>query len=291
MEVFELASPLGMAARRVTMPIVLEELAGRLAGGTAQRAEPGLAGKVAARDGRRQRHRRRRLPPARRGGCKVVVVDAVRGAGGGRRGRPRRVARRRPPTSPPRRAWRPTRAAAVERFGRIDLYHLNAGIGGSRSPFPDIEIDDFDRVMDVNVRGVFLGLRAAFRQFEAAGERWGDRHDGVDLLVRRRRRSRPLPREQARDRRAHAVGGGLRRPARRSASTRSRRASSRRTCSASRRDDQGGPSGDVGAGAARADAARGHPRRGCRCSSPSCSATTPRSSPAASTPSTAAPAP
>ncbi len=54
---------------------------------------------------------------------------------------------------------------AVERFGRIDLHHLNAGIPGSPAPFEELSLDDFDRVLDVNLRGVFLGLRAAFRQF------------------------------------------------------------------------------------------------------------------------------
>jgi NAD(P)-dependent dehydrogenase (short-subunit alcohol dehydrogenase family) len=56
-------------------------------------------------------------------------------------------------------------AAAVERFGRVDLYHLNAGIAGERELFPDVAADDFDRVLAVNVRGVFLGLREAFRQY------------------------------------------------------------------------------------------------------------------------------
>ena len=59
--------------------------------------------------------------------------------------------------------------AAVTRFGRIDLHHLNAGIFGSFAALPDISVDDFDRVMNVNVRGQFLGLRAAFRQFAAQG--------------------------------------------------------------------------------------------------------------------------
>jgi NAD(P)-dependent dehydrogenase (short-subunit alcohol dehydrogenase family) len=57
--------------------------------------------------------------------------------------------------------------AAVERFGRVDLHHLNAGISGTLSPIPEIAADEFDAVMAVNVRGVFLGLRAAFRQFAA----------------------------------------------------------------------------------------------------------------------------
>lgn len=55
--------------------------------------------------------------------------------------------------------------AAVSRFGRVDLHHLNAGIAGSLAALPDLAVGEFDRVMAVNVRGVFLGIRAAFRQF------------------------------------------------------------------------------------------------------------------------------
>ena len=58
---------------------------------------------------------------------------------------------------------------AVNEFGHVDLHHLNAGIFGRFANLPDIEVTDFDRVMDVNVRGQFLGLRAAFRQFRAQG--------------------------------------------------------------------------------------------------------------------------
>ena len=59
--------------------------------------------------------------------------------------------------------------AAVERFGRVDLHHLNAGIPGSFAALPELSVYEFDRVMAVNVRGVFLGVRAAFRQFAAQG--------------------------------------------------------------------------------------------------------------------------
>jgi NAD(P)-dependent dehydrogenase (short-subunit alcohol dehydrogenase family) len=54
---------------------------------------------------------------------------------------------------------------AVSTFGRLDLYHLNAGIFGSFVALPDLTVAEFDRVMSVNVRGQFLGLRAAFRQY------------------------------------------------------------------------------------------------------------------------------
>jgi NAD(P)-dependent dehydrogenase (short-subunit alcohol dehydrogenase family) len=59
--------------------------------------------------------------------------------------------------------------AALDRFGRVDLHHLNAGIPGPLDRIPDLVAADFDRVMAVNVRGVFLGLRAAFRQYSAQG--------------------------------------------------------------------------------------------------------------------------
>ena len=64
-------------------------------------------------------------------------------------------------------------AAAIERFARIDLHHLNAGVFGSFAALPDLSVDDFDRVMNVNVRGQFLGLRAAFRQYAAQGDEHG----------------------------------------------------------------------------------------------------------------------
>src|SRR5689334_8727001 len=35
--------------------------------------------------------------------------------------------------------------AAVARFGRIDLHHLNAGIPGSFALLPDLGADDFDK--------------------------------------------------------------------------------------------------------------------------------------------------
>ena len=49
--------------------------------------------------------------------------------------------------------------AAVERWGGLDIFLANAGIEGNISPIPDYPIDIFDRVMAVNVRGVWLGLK------------------------------------------------------------------------------------------------------------------------------------
>lgn len=55
--------------------------------------------------------------------------------------------------------------AALSSFGRVDLHHLNAGIFGEFAALPDLGVDQFERVIDVNVVGPFLGLRAAFRQY------------------------------------------------------------------------------------------------------------------------------
>ncbi len=49
--------------------------------------------------------------------------------------------------------------AAVNRWGGIDALLANAGIEGTLSFITDYPIDVFDRVMAVNVRGVWLGIK------------------------------------------------------------------------------------------------------------------------------------
>ena len=49
--------------------------------------------------------------------------------------------------------------AALERFGRIDCFFDNAGVEGVVSPFLDYPEDVYDRVMAVNAKGVWLGLK------------------------------------------------------------------------------------------------------------------------------------
>ncbi|HEY0060704.1 MAG TPA: SDR family NAD(P)-dependent oxidoreductase [Telluria sp.] len=55
-------------------------------------------------------------------------------------------------------------AAAVARFGRIDVWINNAGVGAI-GRFEDIPIEDHARVVDVNLKGVIYGSHAALRQF------------------------------------------------------------------------------------------------------------------------------
>ena len=60
-------------------------------------------------------------------------------------------------------------AGAVARFGGIDAFFNNAGIEGAVAPLADYPEDVFDRVMAVNVKGVWLGLRAVFPAMRARG--------------------------------------------------------------------------------------------------------------------------
>ena len=60
-------------------------------------------------------------------------------------------------------------AGAVARFGRIDVMVNNAGIGFVMKPLLETSAADWDRVLDVNLKGAFLASKAAARQFIAQG--------------------------------------------------------------------------------------------------------------------------
>jgi NAD(P)-dependent dehydrogenase (short-subunit alcohol dehydrogenase family) len=49
--------------------------------------------------------------------------------------------------------------ATVGAFGTIDVFYNNAGIEGDITPIPKYSLETFRRVLDVNVVGVFLGLK------------------------------------------------------------------------------------------------------------------------------------
>ena len=49
--------------------------------------------------------------------------------------------------------------AAVDKFGTIDVFYNNAGIEGDIAPITKYSLERFRRVLDVNVVGVFLGMK------------------------------------------------------------------------------------------------------------------------------------
>ena len=62
-----------------------------------------------------------------------------------------------------------TLASTVKDFGRVDGLFANAGRGGTGTPFVDTSLEDWRKVMAVNLDGVFLCLREASRQLISQG--------------------------------------------------------------------------------------------------------------------------
>ncbi len=57
---------------------------------------------------------------------------------------------------------------AVSRFGRLDVLINNAGIGPI-SLLDDLRVEDWEAMIDVNIRGVLYGIAAALPVFRAQG--------------------------------------------------------------------------------------------------------------------------
>lgn len=57
----------------------------------------------------------------------------------------------------------------LETFGRLDAFINNAGVEGVVAPIEDYPEAEFDKVMGVNVRGVFLGMKYAIPALRQSG--------------------------------------------------------------------------------------------------------------------------
>jgi len=64
-------------------------------------------------------------------------------------------------------------AATVETFGRVDMLFNNAGHGPPRRPLEDLPVDLWRKIVDVNLTGSFICLRAAFRVMKDQHPRGG----------------------------------------------------------------------------------------------------------------------
>ncbi|MCY3542462.1 MAG: glucose 1-dehydrogenase [Chloroflexi bacterium] len=65
--------------------------------------------------------------------------------------------------------WQDAIAATVSRFGRLDILVNNAGIGGMGGLIEDTAVEDWERVLDINGKGVFLGTKAAIPAMQDSG--------------------------------------------------------------------------------------------------------------------------
>lgn len=68
-------------------------------------------------------------------------------------------------------------AAAFDRFvdvaGRLDAIFNNAGVSGPGGTIDEVDIDAFDHVLNVNVRGMFVGAQLAFRHMREQSPQGG----------------------------------------------------------------------------------------------------------------------
>ncbi len=64
--------------------------------------------------------------------------------------------------------WRSAIGAAVSSFGKLDVLVNNAGIW-RRGRVEDTTVEDWDTIMDVNAKGVFLGTKLAIPEMRKAG--------------------------------------------------------------------------------------------------------------------------
>ncbi len=60
-------------------------------------------------------------------------------------------------------------ATAVERWGRLDCAHNNAGTSGTPAAFTDLSLHDWDAVVRLNLTGVFLCMKHELRVMAPAG--------------------------------------------------------------------------------------------------------------------------
>ncbi|WP_442867009.1 SDR family oxidoreductase [Acidovorax sp. GBBC 3334] len=61
----------------------------------------------------------------------------------------------------------------VQQFGRVDLLFNNAGVGAPAVPLEDLPLEEWKRVVDINLNGMFYCLQQAFRVMKSQSPRGG----------------------------------------------------------------------------------------------------------------------
>ena len=70
-------------------------------------------------------------------------------------------------------SWEKAISTTIDKFGKLNILVNNAGVSG-RALIEDTSVDEWDRIMDVNAKGTFLGTKAALPELKKA--------DGVSII-------------------------------------------------------------------------------------------------------------
>ncbi len=70
-------------------------------------------------------------------------------------------------------------AETIRTFGRIDFAHNNAGVAGANLPIAELPDDEWDRVMGVMLRGVFLCMKHEIQAMLEQGRRTGETRGAI----------------------------------------------------------------------------------------------------------------
>jgi cyclopentanol dehydrogenase len=65
--------------------------------------------------------------------------------------------------------WKNAVDTAVDRFGKLNVLVNNAGVSGGPGRIDEVTLEAWNRVMNINATGVFLGTRAAIPAMRRAG--------------------------------------------------------------------------------------------------------------------------
>ena len=64
-------------------------------------------------------------------------------------------------------SWEKAISTTIDKFGKLNILVNNAGVSG-RALIEDTSVDEWDRIMDVNAKGTFLGTKAALPELKKA---------------------------------------------------------------------------------------------------------------------------
>ena len=71
---------------------------------------------------------------------------------------------------------------AINKFGKINLLVNNAGIGGASKKTSDLSVDDWEEVININLKGTFLCTREALKHMLENNSNKGNNYSIIEYI-------------------------------------------------------------------------------------------------------------